>query len=120
MADHGDWLALCRDTFDDLLRRLDMAYSCRIDLAAGQQHRIEILRIGFIEGQVHRKLVGWLVMIHALHHAALVGNNLGNRTLAFQRVLGLRQFNLLEAIGNEDGDMQPVECRIHVLLLLLK
>jgi hypothetical protein len=41
-------------------------------------------------------------------------NNLGDGALAFKRFLGLREFNLFEAIGDENADMQPVKCSIHL------
>jgi hypothetical protein len=78
---------------------------------------VEVLVVGFLEGQVDRQLVGRLVVVHALHRAMFFGNDFRDRAFALERLFRRRQFHLLEAVGDQDGDMHSVQCGVHMVLL---
>ena len=66
MTDHRDGLAGGVDAAHKFLRLGLHPQMIGIESAAGQQHRVEIFGIGFVESEVHCDLLAFFIVLHAL------------------------------------------------------
>ncbi len=88
-----------------------------IEDAARQQQRVEALRQGLVEVHIDRELVTPIGEVPAADSFVLRRHDAGVR--AGLGLPGFDQLDLLEAIRDEDGDLQSFEILISLAMFLL-
>src|ERR1700722_3797000 len=76
----------------------------RVDNATRQQQRVEIFRLGLIEIHIDRQLYAPVREIPSPYALMMFGRNDFGRDASFvQSLAWLGEFDLLEAVGDQDG-----------------
>ena len=115
MADRGDRLARVEEGLDELDGLRLHAQLVGVGDAAGQQQRVEVLRVGLRERHVNLELVSLVVVIPALHLSAGGRDDFRFRARVVERTARRGQLHLLEAFGDEYGDLLSGESLLHAL-----
>ncbi|MCY1182072.1 hypothetical protein D9M73_226120 [compost metagenome] len=109
VADHGDGFLLVDRTLHQFLRDGQVADLVGVEYAAGDHQRVVVFHAGHFEGLVHGEIVGGLVVVPAAHVVDAVGEDMHLRPGIFQGCFRFGQFDLLEAVGDQDGDSLSFE-----------
>ena len=105
MADRRDQLVVVHELLDDLHCPLLQPHLVGVADAAGQQQRVELLRVDRLQRQVGRDRLGLLAVVHhALDRVGLDRGERHARAGVEQRLARLEQLVALEAVGGEDQD----------------
>ncbi len=80
----------------------------RVDYATRQQQRVEIFRLGLIEFHINRHFYAPVREIPRPYALMFGRNDLGRGAGFVQSFAWLGEFELLEAVGDQDGHIERV------------